>query len=223
MSSSQFKLLLLLQIVTLFLVGMLFFKPSAVSNVGKPLSGIPVKGIAGKNVGKVAFGDNYVFGSPEAKNELVVFSRYNCGFCRDFYNETFDSLKVKYVLTGKLKIVFMDNVNPTDQQGMLMAQVAEIGKQLDLYEAIQTQLYKGNQPEDSLEVIERALSVGMNEQQLKDLLGKTETTESVLKDNLEVDRLQLTGTPSFVINGNIIVGFKGYQEFITQMEQFMVQ
>jgi hypothetical protein len=33
----------------------------------------------------------------------------------------------------------------------------------------------------------------------------------------------LTGTPSFVINGNIIVGFKGYQEFITQMEQFMVQ
>jgi protein-disulfide isomerase len=220
MNSSQFKIVLILQIVTLFLVGMLYFKPLIV-NSGKPLTGTSTKGIPTKSNVKVEYGDNYVYGSSDAQNELIVFTRYNCGFCRDFYNEVFDSLKSNYVNTEKLKIIFMDNVNPNDRQGMLMAKIAEMGKQSNMYEAIQHQLFNGIQPDDSMQVVQRALATGIDEQQLLERLGTTELRESVLIDNNEVDRLNINSTPTFVINGSVIVGFKGYVEFMRNFEKLM--
>lgn len=218
MNSSQFKIVLILQIITLFLVGMLYFRPS-ITDSGKPLSDSSTKGIATKSNVKVEYGDNHVYGRADAPNELIVFTRYNCGFCRSFYNEAFDSLRNDYVNTGKLKIIFMDNVNPDDRLAMLMAKVAEIGKQLNVYEAIQTQLYSGTQPEDSLEVIQRAIASGLNEQQLTEQLNRSAITESIIQDNKEVGRLHISGTPTFVLNGKMIIGFRGYQELKVLLEK----
>lgn len=220
MNSAQFKLLLLLQVVTLFLIAMLFMRqPSA--DTGIPLTNTGAKSATKNNKIQVQYDNKHIYGNEDAKNELVVFTRYNCGFCRDFYNDAFDSLINAYVKPGKLKIVFMNNVNTTDKQGMLMARVAEIGRQLNVYEAIQKQLYANNQPEDSAEVISRAILCGVKENVLKEKLSNTDINKQILNDNKEVDRLHLTGTPAFVINGNVVMGFKGYQDFKTHLDELI--
>jgi len=221
MNSSQFKLLLVIQIITLFLVGALFFKTSTNNSGGKPFGNATEKGATAHGKITVAAGNNFVYGKPEAKNELIVITRYNCGFCRDFYNLAFDSLMNKYVNTGKLKIIFIDNVSTDDKKGMLMAKVAEAAHQLNVYETVQASLYNGNQPQDSTEIIERAIAGGLSKVQLSEKLSKPDLIQNILNDNKEVDRLHITGTPTFVINGNVVVGFKGYNEFMGQIEQLM--
>jgi predicted DsbA family dithiol-disulfide isomerase len=126
-----------------------------------------------------------------------------------------------YVRTGELKMVFMDNVNTSDKQGMLMAKLAEMAKAENLYEVLQGRLYAGNAPEDSSEITALAMAVGLNVQQIQKQLNSPEILKAIADDNEEAGRLQLTGTPSFVINGKIITGFRGYPAFKSQLDELI--
>jgi protein-disulfide isomerase len=220
MKSSQFKLLLLLQVITLFLVAMLYLKQPLLE-LGRPLTDSSAKAMTSSAKVAVRTGDNFIYGNADAENELIIFTRYNCSFCRDFYNESFDSLMANYVRTGELKMVFMDNVNTSDKQGMLMAKLAEMAKAENLYEVLQGRLYAGNAPEDSSEITALAMAVGLNVQQIQKQLNSPEILKAIADDNEEAGRLQLTGTPSFVINGKIITGFRGYPAFKSQLDELI--
>jgi protein-disulfide isomerase len=212
MNASQFKILLLIQVVTVFLVGMLFFKDST-TQVAKSLTSADAKAIKRANNIKVNYGDNYVYGNQEAKNELIVFTRYNCEYCRDFYNQVFDSLKVNHIYKSTLKVVFIDNVNPKDKMGMLMAKTAEIARQMNKYEAIQNIFYRNEQPLDSMAVIQVAIEAGVGRTDLEEKIDSEEIKMLIMNDNKEGDLLQLTGTPTFVVNGAVIPGFINYEKF----------
>jgi protein-disulfide isomerase len=191
---------------------MLFFRDST-TQVAKSLTGADAKAIKRANNVKVNYGDNYVYGNREAKNELIVFTRYNCEYCRDFYNQVFDSLKVNYINNGTLKVVFIDNVNPKDKMGMLMAKTAEIARQMNKYEAIQNIFYRNEQPVDSMAVIQAAIAAGVGKAELEEKIVSEEIKTLIMNDNKEGDLLQLTGTPTFVVNGEVIPGFVNYENF----------
>jgi protein-disulfide isomerase len=219
MNSNQFKILFLVQIITLFLVGMLFIRQPK-SDSGKPMSDSGQKAIAKNSVVSVRYSDKFIYGKADAKNELVIFSRYSCGFCRDFYNEEFDTLLTNYVNTGKLKIVFMNFVNPADKKAMLMAKVTEAGISLNKYVELQ-KLFYAESPEDSLAIVAAAIKTGIDEDNLKKELANPKVMESIMQDNSEGDRLHITGTPTFILNGNVFVGYKGYEAFNTSLKELM--
>jgi len=216
MNSKQFKLLIIIQIITLLFVLFCFV---AVLNIkDKSIEKKSTRLIKTKNNLVVDYGSNYLYGKTSFKNELIVFSRFNCAYCCDFYNEVFDSLKSKYVNTGILKIVFFDNLKKEDKLGILMSKVVEISKECNLYEVSQRTFYSLNGKEDSLSIVNSAIKIGIPLDLLKSKINSFEVISNIDHDMKESFRLQFTATPVFIINGRVIVGYKGYESFMNEIE-----
>lgn len=56
----------------------------------------------------VSLDDDPVLGDKNAPVTLIEFSDYECPFCKRHFDETYSSLKTKYIDTGKVKLVFRD-------------------------------------------------------------------------------------------------------------------
>lgn len=220
MKSEEFKILLVIQLITLLLVVILFF-----NNLKKSDSGIAMAGAAGVPIGanqasgpvQVSSKNDYVFGDTAATNFLMVFSRYNCGFCRYFYNHVFDSLKNDCIKTGKLKIICKDMVGPEDRLGMLMSKVAEIARQTNHFEQVHHLLVEGNEPADSMAVMQLAFKGGITATDVQQRLNSKETIDKIRKDYDDATSLNITATPSFVFNGKVYIGYMTYSDIISKL------
>lgn len=208
MNVPQFKLLLVIQIATLFLVGMSFLKNTPTQHIHNE------NHAAKQEMVKVNYGQNYVYGKPDAANELIIFSRYNCGFCRDFYNEAFDELYKVRIAPGRLKAIFIQDVNPSDKVELMMAKVAEISKQYNKYEEAQRLFYRDGGKLDSAGVMRHALTLGLSEQEVLAALTDESLTQKLMNNRSEMERLQINGTPTFVLNGLKNIGYRGFGEFV---------
>ena len=55
---------------------------------------------------KTGFWDDIVYGSPDAKVELIEYASLTCGHCGHFAQDMFPKLKEKYIDTGKVRLRF---------------------------------------------------------------------------------------------------------------------
>jgi protein-disulfide isomerase len=221
MKSKEFKTILTIQIITLILVFILF-----INNLSNRSNSIEsgVLAVKADNTSTSASTavtidtkNNYFFGASDAPNFLIVFSRYNCEYCRYFYNHVFDSLNNYYILTKKLKIICKDLINPNDRMGMLMAKVAEVGRQTNHFSEIHKLLIAGTEPPDSISVINLALRAGILESDIKLRLNSPQTLNTINEDNLAAKNLNITGTPSFVLNGKVFPGYMTFNDVASKL------
>jgi protein-disulfide isomerase len=219
MKTPEFKTLLIIQIITLILVSIIFFNnlsnPNRITDLGVPAVAMVKDASAntiGNNLVKIDAGDSYVFGNQHAPNFLIVFSNYNCDFCRYFYNHVFDSLKADYIEKGKLKIICKELVDPVDKMGMLMAKIAEVAKQTKHFPAMHKLLINIDDQTDSLGLIKLALKAGITETEIKSKLNSPKTLEHIQNDYASAKSLNISGTPSFVLNGQVHPGYITYKE-----------
>lgn len=228
MRNNQFKLLVLLQVVTLFLVGMSFFygKETNVSEQisrGKPLkeasSGACNDIPAAKE--NVIYDNMFIYGDTDASNELVVFSRFNCHYCKQFYHELFAYLQNKYVDEGILKIIFIVSANPMDKTEMLMAKSLEVGREKNLYEKMQRTFYSDEFQRDSVSITNLLLQEGITSDLLSGKLENKSVKAHIHRQLKEGERLNITGTPTFFLNGYRMVGYDDKDGFLTFFEAYL--
>jgi protein-disulfide isomerase len=220
MRSDEFKVLLVIQMITLFLVIILF-----VNNMKKENTSVAgVNAIAASNMIKggnesvqISSKNDYIFGDTTASNFLMIFSRYNCEFCRYFYKHVFDSLNRDYVHAGKLKIICKDLIGPEDRMGMLMAKVAEVARQTNHFPQVHDLLINEPEPTDSLAAVKLALKGGISEADLKTKLNSEETLSKLRKDYDDAKSLNINATPSFVFNGKVHVGYLTYADISSKL------
>ena len=218
MKNNQFKLLLTLQLATLFLVAMLYLKKETPS---RPLGKKPAVSAKGKPIAgthhSISPGNNCVYGDENAPNELIVFSRYNCYHCSNFYNTVVDSLKNTAVAEGKLKLIFIDNVNPKDDNGMFLAKLGEIARQNNKYEEAQKILYNSAE-KDSLELFNQLASLGIPKNEIKKSLNNKQLKKTILKDNKIGDKIRVSGTPTMLINGEKYLGYQNCNKILSLLK-----
>ncbi|MCF8448834.1 MAG: thioredoxin domain-containing protein [Taibaiella sp.] len=216
MRSNEFKTLLGIQVITLIIVVILLFNSLAKPSMGRSSAqGFAITSEKTIKATQVNAKNNFVFGVDSAANFLMVFSRYNCSYCRHFYANVFDSLQQGFIGKGKLKVICKDLVGPEDEIGMLMAKVAEVARQTNHFPEVHRLLTTGNEPQDSVALIKLALKAGVTELDLKQRLNSTETSERIRNDYYEAKGLNITGTPSFVINGKVHLGYMTYADIIS--------
>jgi len=215
MGPKEFKALLTLQIITLIVVLFILFANLKTDNTGS--SDEVQKG--GEIEQKVTIGSNknYVYGDTTANNFLMVFSRYNCDFCRKFYSTTFDTIVSELAKKGKLKIICKDLIGPEDVKGMLMAKVAEVARQTGNFEAVHKLLCMGPEPTDSVQIIEMGLKGGIPSNELAARLNAQPTLEKLRRDYEDAKKLGIEMTPSFVLNGQVQVGYIYYSDLLNKL------
>lgn len=163
-------------------------------------------------------------GGKNAKAIVIEYSSPTCPHCADFALETYPEFKEKYIDTGKVTFILRPFVrNVLDAVVFLLAESA--GKEkyfdvLDTFFATMNTWATAEKPRDEMEKV--ALQLGFTKESFEnalsnqELFGKLEETRQQAMDDFDV-----TGTPTFFINGKKIVGGPTMNMFATEIDPLL--
>jgi protein-disulfide isomerase len=140
-------------------------------------------------------------GSDKPKVIIIEFFDYNCGYCKKSLDAVTELLRTEF----DLKISFRDYpiLAPSSRTAAKAALASrEQGKYFIFHSALMNM--QGNLNEDKIFSI--ATNLGMNLDKLKEDMDKVEI-DNIIKDNETLARkLNIRGTPTFIINGELYAG-----------------
>jgi protein-disulfide isomerase len=173
-------------------------------------------------------GDHIVLGNPNAPVTIEEYADYQCTFCNKFFNETELQIRQNYIASGKAKMIYkglaiIDSYVPGGHESrdatLAASCAADQSKFWEYSDAIFTVESKegredsGNLTRDLF--IQIADKLGMDKNQFTSCLDSQKYGSLIAADNEDAMKVfnNKIGTPSFVINGTVIVGAQPYSVF----------
>ena len=183
---------------------------------------------AGENQGavKVSADDDAVLGDSNASVTIIEFVDFECPFCKSFFTETYPQLKKDYIDTGKVKFVLrdfpLDFHNPAATKEAIAAECSKEQGGDSVYFAYHDEIFTrtGSNGKGMPEAgyTEAAQKLGLNVSQFTSCLTSEKYKEEVQKDLADGQAAQVSGTPTFFINGTPLVGAQPFESFKTAIE-----
>ncbi len=187
-------------------------------------SALDARGVEGEQVVGLQPGQRYdvsadddpVLGDANAPITIVEFSDFRCPYCGRFYAETLQPIMSNY--EGKVKLVFRDYpiLGPESQLSALAAGcMNEQGKFWDFHNTA----FSNQQNLSRNAFITYAEDFGINTEQFASCLDNQEHLPEISKDYGDAQKLGVTGTPAFFINGRFISGAQPYSVFASVIDE----
>lgn len=156
-------------------------------------------------------------GAEEAPVTIVKFEDFHCPYCRRV-QATLGELMTRY--EGKIKIVHrdfpLDSVHPKARAAHEAARCAgEQGK----FWAYHDLLFASGPKSGPDELKGFAKESGLDLAKFEECLASGRTRAAIAADVAEGNRLGLTGTPAFMINGRLLSGAQPIETFIEVIDQ----
>lgn len=167
--------------------------------------------------------DDPVIGSKDAPITMIEFSDFECPFCKRFFDETLPQVEKNYIEKGYVKLVYRDfplsNIHPNAQKAAEAAECAEEqGKWREMHDLI----FKNQQTGLSIDNFKKwAKEIKLNTQKFNECLDSDKYKAEVEKDLNDGLSYGIQGTPSFFINGELLVGAQPYQVFKTKFDTIL--
>jgi protein-disulfide isomerase len=149
-------------------------------------------------------------GPAEAPVTIVEFADFRCGYCRRFLDQTLNPLLEAY--GDNVRFVYRDYpiLGPDSHTAAL---AGECALQQDKFWEFHDLVY-ANQDDLSLDAFTTyAADLGMDTDAFAACVEAPETAQLVLRDYEAGQTLGVSGTPTFFINGKMLVGAQPYQAF----------
>jgi protein-disulfide isomerase len=171
--------------------------------------------------------DGPSLGQANAPVVIIEFSDFQCPFCRAFWRDTLPTLTQNYIATGKARLVYRNfpiaQLHPSAQIAALAGQCALAqNKFWPFHDQMFSQQDKQgpNTVQFSAADLKKwAKDTGLNTSQFNSCLDTAKYDSVVKKDMADGTAAGVTGTPTFFVNGQMIVGAQGYQVFATAVDQ----
>ncbi len=160
-------------------------------------------------------------GDPDAPVVMVEYSDYACPFCARFFEETLPDIKENYIDTDRVRFVYKDLIVVG---GGKAAEAAHCAGEQDAYWEYHDLLFenleqdRGNWADADIHV-GYAEELGLDSQELVECFEEERYAERVQRSTEEAVGLDITGTPGFVINGEVVSGAQPYQVFEEVIER----
>lgn len=166
-----------------------------------------------------------MLGNVNAKVTIVEFSDFQCPFCRRFWTDTYGQLKKDYIDTGKVRLVYRDYPLPfhaaAKPSALAAACAQEQGKFWEFHDKINEEQAKkgvGTVEYGIVELKQWATQIGLKASQFNQCLDSKKYEARVDKDTADASAFGVSGTPSFFVNGEMIVGAQPYSAFKTLID-----
>ena len=164
-----------------------------------------------------------VEGDPDAPVTIVEYASYTCPHCASFHTGTYQELKKNYIDTGKAKLVYREVY--FDRYGLWASMIARCGGPEKFF-GINDLLFKKQgdwtSAGDATAIVDELRTIGklagLDDATLDACLQDSENAQTLVawfQKNAEADGV--TGTPSFVINGEK-VGNMSYDDFAARID-----
>ena len=165
-------------------------------------------------------------GNPKAKVTLIEYAAFTCPYCAATNEQVIPLVKKNYVDTGKVFYVFRLYVRaPEDGFSEKMARCAPREKYFAMVDAIFRGQEKWNFEygikDGRAQLVKIGQQMGLKEDQINACMNSTADDARLNAQRLEADtRYGLTGTPTFVINGQALEsGGMPYEDLAKKLDQ----
>lgn len=154
-------------------------------------------------------------GPDDALITMVEFGDFQCGYCKRFNDETIGPLMERF--GDDVRLVFRDYpvLGPGSQQSALAAECADDqGKFWEFHD----RLYAAPDQLNLETYINYATDLEMDVSAFTDCYENEVLRDEIIEDFVSGQRLGVTGTPTFFINGKMLVGAQPLETFILMIE-----
>lgn len=163
----------------------------------------------------VEVANNPFRGPEDAVITMIEFGDFRCGYCKRFNDETLASLMEQF--DGKLRIVYRDYpvLGPESLTAALAAECADDqGKFWEFHD-----LVYGAQDQMTREAyIAHAQTLELDVETFTTCLDTEVHRAEVIEDYVAGQEAGVTGTPTFFINGEILIGAQPLDTFVLAIE-----
>lgn len=147
-------------------------------------------------------------GPEDALVEFVEFTDYECPFCRRFHENTYPEIRRRF--DGRVKWVVrnypLSQIHPNAQ---LAAEAAECALDQERFWEYHDLLFERHDQLGRAALKSYAQELGLDGNQFDSCLDSGEKQSVVQNDLRDGFRFGVTGTPTFFINGQVVVGAQG--------------
>lgn len=161
--------------------------------------------------------DPTAMGDVDAPVVMVAYSEFQCPYCGKFAKDTAPSLIDEYVEDGTLRIEWRD-FPYLGEESTTAAHAARAAAMQDKFWEFHDAMYadqlppnSGNLNEDYVAGI--AEEIGLDVDRFREDMASDEVKKAVQRDVDEGTAVGVTGTPSFLVNGQPVVGAQPLKAF----------
>jgi protein-disulfide isomerase len=149
-------------------------------------------------------------GNPKGSATLVEFFDYNCHFCKGALPDISRLLKDD----PNLKLVLKDFpvLGPGSVEAANVATAVRNQLQGDKFWQFHSKLLSSHGPVGKTEALAVARELGVDMDRLARDMGAPNAEAGILEVAHLADALQITGTPSFVVGQDVVIGAVGYDQ-----------
>jgi protein-disulfide isomerase len=162
----------------------------------------------------------FFIGDTTAPVTIVEYTDYQCPFCQRFFYDAYQQIQSAYVNTGKVKYVFKDyplTGHAKARPATYAAKCAgEQGNFTNMHEKLftyQSQWSYSSEHEDLFKNYAKELNLDMDKFTTCYEEAPSKYDEAIGKSMAEAISVGVSGTPSFTINGQLIVGAQKFNTF----------
>ena len=179
--------------------------------------------LAGCDKKDAATADDMTLGNPKAKITVVEYASVACPHCARWNADVFPAFKAKYIDSGKINYVARESLTGEPRlaaAGFMVARCAGKDKYFQVVDALyraQERIYNSGDIRGELQSIAQA--AGLNEAQFNACVNDEKALKT-LNDRIErtSKQDQITGTPTFIVNGKKVGGEDGGEQPLTALD-----
>lgn len=169
--------------------------------------------------------DEPVQGAEDAPVTIIEFADFKCGFCLRHFVQTLPRIKEEYIQTGKVRYIYR-NVPILGVQSRWAALAGECaheqGRFWEYHDKLFTMAQQGQQfLRSRLKAV--AVELGLKSAQFDSCLDSAKYLAEVQEDFALGQNEGVTGTPAFLINGELLVGAQPIDVFRQKIEEALAQ
>ncbi len=172
---------------------------------------LAIPAAAGAEDPPVAADDPRSKGEADAPVTIVEYSDFQCPFCARWVEQTYPMILEEYINSGQARLVFRDfplsfHAN-ADNAAVATRCAAEQGKYWEMHDSLfdnQTAWAELEDPTDAF--ASYATASGIDTDAFRECLASGKFDQAIAEDMAAGEAAGVSGTPSFVINGQLLVG-----------------
>lgn len=155
-----------------------------------------------------------VVGNPDGDVTIVEFFDYNCGYCKKALDDVLKLMgnddQVKFVL------IETPILGPTSD---MAARYAMAAKEQDAYLEYHIAVMRNRGPINETSLKEIGEKVGLDIEKLETDAKSGEIAQKVATKSRKASQMGITGTPAFIIDGQLYGGYIGYDAMVNAVEE----
>lgn len=147
----------------------------------------------------------FPLGNPNAPVSVVNFSSYNCGFCAEFSETTEKDLIKNYVETDDVYYRYVNLAPNEPSQNAAFASYCAADQ--NLFFEYKTYLYRAASVQEGFStnnLKSLAADAGLDKEAFEACLEDNQYDDAPAKDLRYAQSVGITGTPTFLINGQLV-------------------